>query len=146
MTSDDHGPEQSTNAEDQIRPFRVEVSQAELDDLRERLGRTRWPAEPGGVGWSRGVPVGYLRGLAEYWRTGYDWRRHEERLNQLPQFTTTIDAAQLHFIHVRSPEAEATPLLLIHGWPGSIVEFQVLVGPLTDPAAHGATRATPSMS
>src|SRR5918993_2065888 len=138
MTSGDHGTQQSTrNAHDQIRPFRVEVAQAELDDLRERLGRTRWPVEPGGVGWSRGVPVRYLRGLAEYWRTGYDWREHEERLNQLPQFTTTIDGAGLHFIHVRSPEAEATPLLLIHGWPGSIVEFQELVGPLTDPAAHG---------
>ncbi|HEV3012890.1 MAG TPA: epoxide hydrolase [Actinomycetota bacterium] len=138
MASGDHGTEQGTrNAHDQIRPFRVEVSQGELDDLRERLGRTRWPVEPGGVGWSRGVPVGYLQGLAEYWRTGYDWREHEERLNQLPQFTTTIDGAELHFIHVRSPEAEATPLLLIHGWPGSIVEFQELVGPLTDPAAHG---------
>ena len=88
MTSGDHGAQQSTrNAHDQIRPFRVEVPQAEVDDLRERLGRTRWPVEPGGVGWSRGVPVGYLRGLAEYWRTGYDWREHEERLNQLPQFT-----------------------------------------------------------
>jgi epoxide hydrolase len=138
MASGDHGPDQGTsNAHDQIRPFRVEVPQAEVDDLRERLGRTRWPVEPGGVGWSRGVPVGYLQGLAEYWRTGYDWRAHEERLNQLPQFTTTIDGAGLHFIHVRSPEAEATPLLLIHGWPGSIVEFLELVGPLTDPAAHG---------
>jgi epoxide hydrolase len=108
-----------------------------LDDLRERLARTRWPAEPEGIGWSRGVPVGYLKGLAEYWRTGYDWREHEDRLNRLPQFTTTIDGANLHFIHARSPEPGAVPLLLIHGWPGSVVEFQELVGPLTDPGAYG---------
>ena len=110
-------------ADTSIRPFRVDVPEADLDDLRDRLGRTRWPAEVPGVGWSRGVPVGYLRELAEYWRTAYDWRKHEARLNQLPQFTTTIDGANLHFLHVRSPEPAATPLLLIHGWPGSVVEF-----------------------
>jgi epoxide hydrolase len=125
----------------EIRPFRVEVPQADLDDLRDRLARTRWPAEPAGIGWSRGVPVGYLRELAEYWRTAYDWRQHEARLNRLPQFTTTIDGANLHFVHVRSPEPEATPLLLIHGWPGSVVELQELIGPLTDPAAHGGDPA-----
>ena len=124
-----------------IRPFRVDVPQADLDDLRERLARTRWPDELGGVGWSRGVPVGYLRELAEYWRTSYDWRKHEARLNQLPQFTTTIDGANLHFLHVRSPEPAATPLLLLHGWPGSVVEFLELVGPLTDPAANGGDPA-----
>ena len=124
-----------------IRPFRVDIPQADLDDLRDRLARTRWPAEVAGVGWSRGVPVGYLRELAEYWRTSYDWRKHEARLNQLPQFTTTIDGANLHFLHVRSPEPAATPLLLIHGWPGSVVEFLDLVGPLTDPAAHGGDPA-----
>jgi epoxide hydrolase len=124
-----------------IRPFRVDVPQADLDDLRDRLARTRWPDELGGVGWSRGVPVGYLRELAEYWRTSYDWRKHEARLNQLPQFTTTIDGANLHFLHVRSPEPAATPLLLLHGWPGSVVEFLELVGPLTDPAAHGGDPA-----
>jgi pimeloyl-ACP methyl ester carboxylesterase len=130
--------ERSTeHADEQIQPFRIEVPQSDLDDLRERLGRTRWPVEPEGIGWSRGVPVGYLKELAEHWRTSYDWREHEARLNQLPQFTTTIDGAKLHFIHARSPEPEATPLLLIHGWPGSVVEFQELVGPLTDPAAHG---------
>ena len=127
--------------EDGIRPFRIEVAEAALDDLRERLARTRWPAEPEGVGWSRGVPVGYLRELAEYWRAAYDWRKHEARLNQLPQFTTTIDGANIHFIHVRSPEPDATPLLLIHGWPGSVVEFLDLVGPLTDPRAHGGDPA-----
>ena len=128
-----------TDAE--IRPFRVEVPEADLDDLRERLARTRWPAEPAGVGWSRGVPVDYLRELAEHWRTAYDWRRHEARLNQHPQFTTTIDGANLHFLHVRSPEPGATPLLLIHGWPGSVVEFLDLIGPLTDPRAHGGDPA-----
>jgi len=124
-----------------IRPFRIDVPQADLDDLRDRLARTRWPDELGGVGWSRGVPVGYLRELAEYWRTSYDWRKHEARLNQLPQFTTTIDGANLHFLHVRSPEPAATPLLLLHGWPGSVVEFLELVGPLTDPAANGGDPA-----
>jgi epoxide hydrolase len=128
-----------TSAE--IRPFRIDVPQADLDDLRDRLARTRWPDELPGVGWSRGVPVGYLRELADHWRTAYDWRKHEARLNQHPQFTTTIDGANLHFLHVRSPEPQATPLLLIHGWPGSIVEFQELIGPLTDPAAHGGDPA-----
>jgi epoxide hydrolase len=142
MIGTDGAAEQGTNrSEAEIRPFRIEVPQAALDDLGERLARTRWPAEPEGIGWSRGVPVGYLRELAEYWRTAYDWRRHEARLNQLPQFTTTVDGANLHFLHVRSPEPEATPLLLIHGWPGSVVEFQELIGPLTDPRAHGGDPA-----
>jgi pimeloyl-ACP methyl ester carboxylesterase len=124
-----------------IRPFRVDIPQADVDDLRERLARTRWPVEPAGTGWSRGVPVGYLRELAEHWRTAYDWREHEARLNRLPQFTTSVDGANLHFLHVRSPEPEATPLLLLHGWPGSVVEFLELIGPLTDPAAHGGDPA-----
>ncbi len=130
-------PLQEDRADAQIRPFQIQVPDTALDDLRERLGRTRWPAEPEGIGWSRGVPVEYLKSLAAYWRTGYDWREHEDRLNRMPQFTTTIDGANLHFIHARSPEAGAVPLLLIHGWPGSVVEFQELVGPLTDPRAHG---------
>jgi epoxide hydrolase len=124
-----------------IRPFQVEVPQADVDDLRERLGRTRWPAELPGVGWSRGVPAGYLRELAEHWRTGYDWREHEARLNQHPQFTTTIDGQDIHFLHVRSPEPGALPLLVSHGYPGSVVEFLEVLGPLTDPAAHGGEAA-----
>ena len=124
-----------------IRPFRVDVPEADLDALRQRLGRTRWPAEVPGVGWSRGVPVGYLRELAEYWRTSYDWRKHEARLNQLPQFITTIDGANLHFLHVRSPEPGALPLLVTHGYPSSVVEFLDVLGPLTDPAAHGGDPA-----
>jgi epoxide hydrolase len=121
----------------ELRPFTIEIPQAELDDLRDRLARTRWPSELPGVGWSRGVPLDYLRELADYWRTGYDWREHEARLNELPQFKTTIDGANVHFLHVRSPEANALPLVITHGWPGSIAEFLDVIGPLSDPAAHG---------
>ena len=125
----------------EIRPFRVDVPQAGLDDLRDRLARTRWPAELPGVGWARGVPVDYVKELSDYWRTSYDWRRHEARLNQLSQFTTSVDGQSIHFLHVRSPEPDALPLLLIHGWPGSIVEFLDLVEPLTDPRANGGEAA-----
>ena len=118
-------------------PFEVSMPQGTLDDLHDRLARTRWPDELPGVGWSRGVPLGYLKELAEYWRTTYDWQWWEAKLNEFPQFTTKIDYQNVHFLHVRSPEAGATPLMLIHGWPGSIVEFLDLVGPLTDPRAHG---------
>jgi pimeloyl-ACP methyl ester carboxylesterase len=124
-----------------IRPFRVDIPQADLDDLRRRLEHTRWPDELPGAGWERGVPVGYLKGLAGYWATGYDWREQEARLNQHPQFRTGIDGVDLHFLHVRSPEPDATPLLLIHGWPGSVVEFLDVIGPLTDPAGHGGDPA-----
>jgi pimeloyl-ACP methyl ester carboxylesterase len=125
----------------EIRPYRIDVPQSELDDLRDRLARTRWPDELPGAGWSRGVPLGYLRGLAEYWQTTYDWRRHEAHLNELPQFTTTIDGANVHFLHVRSPEPTALPLLLAHGWPGSVLEFLHVIGPLSDPRAHGGDPA-----
>ncbi|HZA82356.1 MAG TPA: epoxide hydrolase N-terminal domain-containing protein [Actinomycetes bacterium] len=124
-------------ADTTIRPFRIDVPQADLDDLRERLRRTRWPDELPGVGWSRGVPLGYLKQLAGYWADGYDWRKQEAKLNQHPQFTTTIDGANVHFLQVRSPEPQALPLLLTHGWPGSVVEFLNLIGPLADPRAHG---------
>lgn len=120
-----------------IRPFRVDIPQADLDDLRERLARTRWTDQLDGTGWSYGVPVTYLKELAEYWRTSYDWRAAEAELNSFPQFTTEIDGANVHFLHVRSPEPGAFPLILTHGWPGSIVEFLDLIGPLTDPVAHG---------
>ena len=124
-----------------IHPFRVEIPQADLDDLHDRLARTRWPDELAGVGWSRGVPLGYLQDLAGYWRDGYDWRGQEARLNQLPQFTTVIDGQRIHFLHVRSPEPDALPLIVTHGYPGSVVEFLDLVGPLTDPRAHGGDPA-----
>ena len=125
----------------EIRRFRIEAPQTDLDDLRERLARTRWPDELPAVGWDDGVPLAYLRELAEYWRTSYDWREHEARLNELPQFTTAIDGQRLHFLHVRSPEPGALPLLITHGWPGSIVEFLQIVGPLADPRAHGGDPA-----
>jgi epoxide hydrolase len=123
-----------------MHPFRIEISQAELDDLHARLDRTRWPEEPPGVGWAYGVPLGYLEELASYRRHEYDWRAAEARLNQWPQFTTTIDGANVHFAHVRSPERNAAPVIMTHGWPGSIVEFAD-VGPLTDPRAHGSDPA-----
>jgi pimeloyl-ACP methyl ester carboxylesterase len=128
-------------ADGSIEPFRIAVPQADVEDLRDRLARTRWPRELPGIGWNRGVPGDYLTTLAKYWRTGYDWRAHEARLNQYPQFVTEIDGQTIHFLHVRSPEPEATPLLLIHGWPGSFVEFIDLIGPLTDPRSHGGDAA-----
>jgi epoxide hydrolase len=131
----------SAQTDTEILPFRVAVPQADLADLHERLANTRWPDESPGVGWSRGVPTNYLKELAEYWQTTYDWRRHETKLNAHPQFTTTIDGQNLHFLHVRSPEPDATPLMLIHGWPGSVVEFLDLIGPLSDPRAHGGDPA-----
>jgi pimeloyl-ACP methyl ester carboxylesterase len=130
-----------SQVETELEPFTIETPQSELDDLSERLADTRWPSELPGVGWSRGVPLGYLRELAEYWRTEYDWREHEQRLNDLPQFTTTIDGANVHFLHVRSPEPVALPLILTHGWPGSIVEFLDVIGPLSDPRSHGGDAA-----
>ncbi|RFS82657.1 epoxide hydrolase [Actinomadura spongiicola] len=125
----------------EIRPFRIDVPEADLRDLRDRLARTRWGAALPGAAWERGVPGDYLRELAEYWRTTYDWRAQEAELNRYPQFTTEIDGQNIHFIHVRSAEPDALPLLLNHGWPGSIVEFLDMIGPLTDPRAHGGDPA-----
>ncbi|GAA3067201.1 epoxide hydrolase family protein [Streptosporangium carneum] len=126
-----------TNTPQGVRPFRIDVPQAQLDDLTARLANTRWPEELPGVGWSRGVPLDYLKGLAEYWRTGYDWRAHEAALNEHPQFVTAVDGQNIHFLHVRSPEPDAVPLLLLHGWPGGVVDFLDVIGPLSDPRAHG---------
>jgi pimeloyl-ACP methyl ester carboxylesterase len=125
----------------EVRPFHLTVPDAALEDLNERLDRTRWPEELPGVDWEYGVPTGYLRELAEYWRHTYDWRAAEARLNAWSQFRTVIDGEDLHFAHIRSPEADALPLLLVHGWPGSIVEFQAIAGPLVDPRAHGGDPA-----
>jgi epoxide hydrolase len=125
----------------EIQPFRIDIPQADLDDLNVRLARTRWPDDLPGVGWSRGVPLEYLKELAEYWRTGYDWREHEAMLNEFPQFTTTIDGQNIHFLHVRSTEPDALPLIITHGWPGSVVEFLDVIGPLADPRAHDGEAA-----
>ena len=124
-----------------VKPFRIEISQADLDDMSERLADTRWLSELEGAGWSRGVSVDYLTGLVEYWRDGFDWRAQETALNAFPQFTTEIDGQTIHFLHVESAEPNAMPLLLIHGWPGSFAEFVDLIGPLTDPAAYGGDPA-----
>jgi pimeloyl-ACP methyl ester carboxylesterase len=125
----------------EIRPFQVAIPQADLEDLTGRLGRTRWPDELPGIGWSRGVPLGYLKELAAYWADGYDWRAQEARLNQFPQHTTTIDGQTIHFLHVRSPEPDALPLLVTHGYPSSVAEFLKIIGPLSDPRAHGGDPA-----
>lgn len=120
-----------------ITPFRLDVPEADLVDLRDRLARSRFPEPLPGNGWDTGVPVSYLRELVRYWRDEYDWRAAEAAINAWPQFTTEIDGTRIHFLHVRSLEPDALPLVLTHGWPGSIVEFLDLIGPLTDPAAHG---------
>ncbi|WP_199430564.1 epoxide hydrolase family protein [Qaidamihabitans albus] len=118
-----------------IRPFRVDIPQARLDDLNERLRRALWPDEPAGVGDSYGVTVGRVRELAEYWLDGFDWRALEARLNAYPQFTTEIEGEDIHFLHVRSSREDATPLVLTHGWPGSVVEYLDVVELLTEPAS-----------
>ncbi len=124
-----------------MRPFKIDIPQSQLDDLKQRLAATRWPDEMPGVGWSRGASLSYIKELADYWRTSYDWRAAEARLNQFPQFLTEIDGAAVHFLHVRSPEPNAMPVILTHGWPSSVVEFIDVIGPLTNPVAHGGTAA-----
>jgi pimeloyl-ACP methyl ester carboxylesterase len=124
-----------------VRPFRIDVPEAQLDDLLDRLKRTRWPDEIGESGWDYGVPLAYVKELAEHWSTDYDWRGHEARLNEYPQFTTTIEGQNVHFLHVRSSKPNAFPLILTHGWPGSIVEYLDLIDPLSDPGAHGGDAA-----
>ncbi|WP_414940370.1 epoxide hydrolase family protein [Amycolatopsis sp. cmx-11-51] len=122
-------------------PFRIEIPRAELDDLRRRLAATRWPSRPAVEDWSRGVPLRYLKELVDYWRTGYDWRAAEARINKFSQYRTEIDGATVHLLHVRSPEPHALPLILTHGWPSSVVEFLDVIGPLSDPAAYGGDPA-----
>ncbi|MEV0404833.1 epoxide hydrolase family protein [Actinoallomurus sp. NPDC050550] len=125
----------------EINPFKIDIPQADLDDLRDRLARTRWPDELPGVGWDYGVARSHLQEMVEYWIDGYDWRAHEARLNAVPQFTTTIDGQNVHFLHARSPEPDAVPLIVTHGWPSTVADFLDIIGPLTDPRAHGADPA-----
>src|SRR3712207_1581634 len=122
----------------ELRPFCMDIPQADLDDLKNRLARTRWPRELPGVGWSRGVSLDYLKELAEYWADGFDWRKQEKKLNEFPQFITTIEGQDIHFLHVRSSEPDALPLIFTHGWPSSPVEFMKVIGPLADPLVLGA--------
>jgi len=117
---------------EELVPFRIDVPEAELADLRHRLGQTRWPEREPVDDWSQGVPLAYLRDLCGYWANGYDWRTTEARLNAWPQFRTSIDGLAIHFIHVRSPHPDALPLIITHGWPGSVVEFTKVIGPLSD--------------
>jgi len=125
----------------EITPFLVQIPQSQLDDLHDRLRRTRWPEAEPVDDWSQGIPLAYVRQLCEYWLDGYDWRAAEARLNRFPQFRTEIDELPIHFLHVRSPHPDALPLVLTHGWPGSVVEFGKVIGPLTDPVAHGGDAA-----
>lgn len=125
-----------------VRPFRVEVPDRDLEDLRRRLADTRWPAAETTSGeWDQGVPLAWLRQLCDYWRDGYDWRRCEARLNAVPQFLTEIDGVDIHFLHVRSPHPAARPLVLTHGWPGSVLEFLDVAGRLADPVGEGGDPA-----
>ncbi len=124
-----------------IRPFTIRIPDTVLADLEARLAATRFPEPLQGDGWTHGTDIAYLRRLVAYWRNGFDWRAEERRLNQLEQFTTTIDGLTVHFAHRRSKHANALPLLVTHGWPGSFVEFSKIIGPLTDPEAHGGTAA-----
>jgi len=129
----------STTAPDEVRPFRVAIAQSALDDLARRLGNTRWPARETVEDWSQGVRLDNLASLVAHWEHGYDWRRLESELNAHPQFVTTIDGLDIHFIHVKSNNPDAMPLILTHGWPSSILDFVKLIGPLTDPVAYGGS-------
>jgi len=122
---------------DQIRPFKIQVSDAELDDLKRRLCATRWPDKETVDDWSQGVPLAYVKDVCRYWAEKYDWRKTEARLNALPQFRTELDGLNIHFLHVRSPHLGALTLVMTHGWPGSIVEFLKVIPLLTDPTKHG---------
>jgi pimeloyl-ACP methyl ester carboxylesterase len=133
------GPTENSAGSTAIRPFHVDVPEEELTELRRRIAATRWPSRELVDDRSQGVQLAALQELARYWTTDYDWRRVEARLNALPQFTTEIDGLDIHFVHVRSPHEHALPLIMTHGWPGSVIELLEVVGPLADPTAHGGT-------
>jgi len=121
----------------EIREFQIEVTDETLDDLKQRLSMTRWPNKETPKDWSQGIPLGYMKELCDYWQHKYDWRAREERLNQFPQFITEIEGVDIHFIHLPSVHENARPLIITHGWPGSVVEFHKVIEPLVDPTAHG---------
>jgi pimeloyl-ACP methyl ester carboxylesterase len=123
----------------EIRPFHIEIPEAQIDDLRRRIAATRWPSKELVADRSQGVQLATLRELARFWETDYDWRKAESKLNALPQFKTEIDGVEIHFIHVKSQHKNALPLIMTHGWPGSVIELLETVGPLTDPTAHGGS-------
>jgi epoxide hydrolase len=120
-----------------IRPFTINIEEQALDDLRQRIANTRWPEAETCKGWDQGIPLDYARELAEYWHNDYDWRRCEDMLNRWPHFKTSIDGLDIHFIHRRSPHPDALPLIISHGWPGSVIEFHKIIDALADPVAHG---------
>jgi hypothetical protein len=120
-----------------IQPFTLAVPEARIEDLRERLARTRWPEPETVDDWSQGVPLEAMRALVDYWRDGYDWRRCEAQLNGWGQHKAGIDGLGIHFLHINSPEPDALPMIMTHGWPGSVIEFNKVIGPLSDPVAHG---------
>ncbi len=125
----------------EIRPFSLEIPQSELDDLKQRLKNTRWPDKETPDDWSQGLPLAYAQELCAYWADQYDWRRCEAMLNQYDQFITEIDGLDIHFLHIKSKHEDALPLVITHGWPGSVIEFHKVIGPLTDPTAHGGKEA-----
>jgi pimeloyl-ACP methyl ester carboxylesterase len=127
----------TTRSDATIRPFKLSVPESELENLRSRLAATRWPEKEPVGDWSQGAPLAKVQALCEYWRDVYDWRRCEAELNAWNQFVTDIDGVTIHFAHIRSPHADALPMIMTHGWPGSLVEFNKVVGPLTDPTKHG---------
>ncbi len=129
------------SSETDIDPFRVDMPEEAIADLRRRVAATRWPSRELVPDRSQGVQLATIQELARYWATDYDWRACEAKLNALPQFTTEIDGVDIHFIHVKSPHADALPLIMTHGWPGSVIELLEVVGPLTDPTAHGGDAA-----
>lgn len=141
--SNNHQDTRYQDSEISIRPFHIDIPQQDIDDLRARIAHTRWPSQLPGSGWNRGIPVSYLKELVEYWQNEYDWREYEQKLNAFPQFITDIEGQQIHFLHVRSPEPHALPLIMTHSWPNSIVEFMNIIGPLTNPRAYGGD---PSMA
>ena len=120
-----------------VKKFRIRVPKSALTDLKRRLATSRWPERETVAGWSQGVPLAYMRELVEYWRSDYDWNRCQDELNMLPQFITEIDGLDIHFLHIKSPHRNAMPMVMTHGWPGSILEFMKVIGPLSDPESYG---------